>query len=217
LNLNTPEEGGFQFSSMAKTLQDAGITWKYYDGKSNPQAYSFWNPLPAFAEFMESRELMANLVPVSQYFHDLREGNLPAVSWIVPEPSVSEQPPTNNQLGMWYTTALINALMKSPYWQNTVLLLVWDDYGGFYDHVPPPVIDEFGCGVRVPAILISPYVTPGTVDSTVYDHTSWLRFIESQFQLNPLTWRTAQANNIGHNLDFNQETLAPFIISHPDF
>ncbi len=93
-NLMRPPEDGFDFPEIAETLQNAKISWKYYDGKQNPQAYSIWNPLPGFPEFENSPELMSHLVSITQYFHDLREGTLPAVSWIVPNGAESEHPPS---------------------------------------------------------------------------------------------------------------------------
>jgi phospholipase C len=158
------------------------------------------------------------LVIASRFFEDLRGGTLPAVSWIVPSFYESEHPPANNldsdlQVGMWYTTAMINALMKSPYWQNTALVLTWDDYGGFFDHVAPPQVDQYGLGPRVPTLIVSPYVRAGFVDHTPYEFCSVLRFIEDRFKLPPLTARDHQANDLGMTLDSAQRPLAPFLIS----
>jgi phospholipase C len=211
-NLDEPPEDGFDFPTIAGALEDAGITWKYYDAKSNPQAFSIWNPLPGFAEFQNNPEMMSHLVPLEQYFHDLREGTLPAVCWIVPDAPESEHSPANIQLGMWYATGIINALMKSPCWENSVLLLTWSGYGGFYDHISPPWVDSFGYGPRVPAVLISPYVRSGTVDSTVYDFTSWMKFIETRFGLPALSFRDRQANDISRCLDTSRHAPLPFII-----
>ncbi len=214
-NQMRPPEGGFEFENMGALLQGARITWKYYDGKQNPQAYSLWNPLPGFTDFEQSPELMSHLVALSQYFRDLREGSLPAVSWIVPNGAESEHPPSNIQLGMWYATCLINALMNSGYWQSTALVLTWDDYGGFFDHVAPPRVDDVGYGPRVPAILISPYVKAGAVDKSVYDLTSWLKFIEDRFDIKSMTERDAKAADVGQNLNLTQKPLAPFLITQP--
>src|SRR5262249_32536756 len=121
--------------------------------------------------------------------------------------------PENIQVGMWYVTDLVNALMKSPYWQNTALVLTWDDYGGFYDHVAPPSVDQYGLGPRVPAVVISPYARAGYVDHTSYEFCSVLRFIEEQHKLPPLTARDQQANSMGLSLDPSREPLAPMVIS----
>jgi phospholipase C len=113
---------------------------------------------------------------------------------------------------MWYVTDLVNALMKSPYWQNTALVLTWDDYGGFYDHMTPPVVDQYGLGPRVPTIIISPYARANFVDHTPYEFCSVLRFIEDRFRLPALTDRDSKANNLGMSLDLAQKPLAPFVI-----
>ena len=213
-NLDTPPEGGFEFPELGEELQKSGVTWKYYDGKADPKAFSLWNPLPGFTTFMSDKELMTHLVHGSQFFRDLRDGTLPSVSWIVPNSEESEHPPADIQLGMWYVTDLINALMKSPYWNNSALVLTWDDYGGFYDHVPPPQVDTYGYGPRVPALMISPYAEAGKIDHTTYDFTSVLSFIENRQGLQALTARDGSANNIGNSLNLNKSASA-FTITQP--
>ena len=112
-------------------------------------------------------------------FRDLRDGTLPSVSWVFPNGEESEHPLTDIRVGMWYVTAIVNAVMKSGFWQDTVIVVSWDEYGGFYDHASPPRVDAAGYGPRVPALVISPYARPG-VDRGRYDFTSVLRFIEDR-------------------------------------
>ena len=217
-NIKQPPAEGFDFATMAELLGSSGISWKYYEGGADPEEFGVWNPLPGFKTFMNSKELKSHLVDNTEYFRDLREGSLPSVAWIVPNfaesehPPTSQHPPTDIQLGMWYVTSLVNALMKSPYWRNSVLIITWDDYGGFYDHVPPPQVDKYGYGPRVPAIIVSPYAKPGSIDHTVYDFTSVLRFIEDRFNLKPLTDRDKNANSLAQSLNLTQQPLAPFLI-----
>jgi phospholipase C len=213
-NQKRPPEEGFDFATMAELLGASGVSWKYYEGGKDPESFGFWNPLPGFKTFMDSKELRSHLVENTEYFRDLREGGLPSVAWIVPNFEESEHPPTDNQLGMWYVTSIVNALMKSPYWQNTVLIITWDDYGGFYDHIPPPQVDEYGYGPRVPAIIISPYGRPGFIDHTLYDFTSVLRFIEDRFNLKSLTDRDKNANSFEQSLNLKQQPLTPFLIKN---
>jgi phospholipase C len=99
--------------------------------------------------------------------------------------------------------------MASPDWSSTAVVLTWDDFGGFYDHVPPPHVDLYGLGPRVPAIFISPYAKPGYVDHTQYEFASVLRFIETIFDLPPLTARDANANDMLGAFDFSQQPIAP--------
>lgn len=104
---------------------------------------------------------------------------------------------------------VINTIMKSKYWNSTAIILAWDDYGGFYDHVAPPKLDKFGLGFRVPALVISPYSKPGYIDHTQYSFESILKFIEWRFGIPPHTYRDANANNLLNALDFGQRTLRP--------
>jgi len=213
-NLERPPEGGFNFPTLAELLGDSDISWKYYEGMK-PEAFDIWSPLRGFRTFMGSGRLMSQLVPSEEYFRDLREGRLPAVAWIVPNVAESEHPPHDVQFGMWYVTALVNALMKSPYWANTALVITWDDYGGFYDHVPPPQVDEYGYGPRVPTLVISPYARAGHVDHHQYDFTSVLRFIEDRFGLQPLTSRDRRANSLALSLRLRERPLPPMLIEAP--
>jgi phospholipase C len=212
-NQHEPPPGGFSFPTMAELLGKARISWKYYEG-GVPEQFDLWNPLPGFKSFMHDPAHRAHLVANTQYFHDLREGTLPAVSWIVPNLEESEHPPADLQLGMWYVTHFVNALMKSPYWASTVLVITWDDYGGFYDHAAPPQLDRYGYGPRVPALIISPYARRG-VEHTRYDFTSVLRFIEERFRLPALTQRDARANSLSKSLDLSQQPLPLLLITRP--
>jgi phospholipase C len=214
-NMSKPPEGGFDFPTLAELLGNSDVTWRYYEGTKAPKAFGLWNPLPAFRTFMNDASLRARLVPNLEYFRDLRNGTLPAVAWIIPNMPESEHPPHDPQVGMWYVTDLVNALMKSPYWPRTVLVLTWDDYGGFYDHVPPPRLDHYGYGPRVPTIVISPYVRRGHIDHTQYDFTSVLRMIEDQFGLPPLASRDRHANSLLRALDLTQRPHPPLLISAP--
>jgi phospholipase C len=183
------------------------VTWKYYLGQGTepdcdddemtcePQAQnnlvlSLWNPVPGFAWVFNqgSSYLAAHNPPVDQFLLDLTNGTLPQVSWLVPSGEFSEHPSSGITGGMEYVTSLINAVMQSQYWNSTAIFLVWDDWGGFYDHVIPPVVDMNttvtpvqGFGFRVPGLLISPYARPGTIDDSVLSMDSYATFIEDVF------------------------------------
>jgi phospholipase C len=214
-NLSQPPEGGFDFPTIAELLGKSDTSWRYYDGTKGPKTFGLWNPLPGFKTFMNDPSLRAHLVPNVEYFKDLRDGMLPAVAWIIPNMPESEHPPHDLQVGMWYVTDVVNALMKSPYWRHTVLVITWDDYGGFYDHLPPPEVDRYGYGPRVPTIVISPYARRGHIDHTQYDFTSVLRMIEERFELPALTSRDRHANSLLKTLDLEQQPHPPFLISAP--
>lgn len=206
------EPGVYAFKTMAELLQDSGISWKYYDEKADPHQHSLWNPLPGFAAFQQNPALMDHLVPLGAFYRDIVDGTLPQVAWIVPTAPNSEHPPADSYQGMWHVTQLVNAIMDSRYWMDTAIIITWDDYGGFYDHVPPPEVDKYGFGPRVPALIISPYARAGFVNHTHFDFTSPLKLIEERFNLKPLTDRDRDAHDMLDSFDFHQKPLPPYPI-----
>lgn len=227
--LHDPEALGF--ASLVDSQEKAHISWKYYQETAkppkrpyrpawypNPKALWIWNPLPAFKKVRENTARMARLVDLKEYFQDLKQGTLPTISWIVPQFNDSEHPPATIApvaQGMWHVTRVINARMRSPYWKDSVIFLTWDEYGGFYDHVPPPIVDALGYGLGVPMIVISPYAKPGYISHDIYDFTSVLKLIVDRFELPALTSRDYLADNMEDCFDFSQKPRAPFIISVP--
>jgi phospholipase C len=214
--------GTFIFNTLCDELQTSNIAWKFYCGAVNsatgepePQLHTIWNPLPAFEQFQKNPALMANVVETSQFFTDIQNKALPQVCWLVPDTDESEHPPQDVTVGMQYVTGIINAVMGSSYWNQCAIILVWDDYGGFYDHVPPQQVDRYGYGPRVPALVISPYSKPGKVIHTRFDFTSVLKLIEKKFSLKPLTDRDADAKDMLDCFNFKQKALPPDIIT-PD-
>jgi phospholipase C len=203
------KEGVYNFKTAAELLESNGVAWKYYDEKPNPRLHSLWNPLPGFKNFTPNSTLMKKLVPLADFFTDIKNGRLPSVCWIVPNGPDSEHPPWDSARGMWHVTELVNAIMNSPYWKDTAIIITWDDFGGFYDHVAPPKVDKYGYGFRVPALIISPYARAGFVDHTQFDFTSPLKLIETRFNLAALTDRDRAANDMLSCFDFKQQQLAP--------
>ncbi|HZA20826.1 MAG TPA: alkaline phosphatase family protein [Actinomycetota bacterium] len=125
------------------------------------------------------------------------------VSWVVPGPGVNEHPGGPSVcVGENWTVQHINAIMRSKYWKSTAIFITWDDFGGFYDHEPPPHYDIMGLGPRVPMLIISPWTKQGFVDQTVYEFSSVLAFIETIFGLECMTQRDCQAENMLESFDF---------------
>jgi phospholipase C len=168
----------------------------------NRASQVIWVPLLKFARYIDTPELSSHIVPLDQYFDDLHSGDLPAVAYIVPS-GASEHPPSSLTSGQRFVQSLINALMQSQLWERSAFLIAYDDWGGWYDHVRPPQVDENGYGFRVPAILVSPYAKRGYIDSTTLDFASTLKFIEENWDLKPLTARDANANNFLDAFDFS--------------
>ena len=160
-----------------------------------------WVPLLDYARFIDDPKLASHIVPLTQYYKDLANGTLPAVAYIAPS-GASEHPPGSIQSGERFVRTLINNLMASQYWSSSAFLLAYDDWGGWYDHVPPPQVDAFGYGFRVPALLVSPYARKGYVDHTTLEFSSGLKFIEENWGLAPLTRRDANAKSLSSAFDF---------------
>ncbi len=158
------------------------------------------------------RAAPSRFASTAELFRDLQSGSLPSVAWIFPSNAESEHPPADVRVGMWYVTAVANALMKSRFWPDTALIVTWDEYGGFFDHVAPPVRFGTTLGFRVPALILSPWAKPGVVDHTVYDFSSILRFVEERFGLKALTAWDREAVSIGGVLDRTAH-LQPLIIT----
>ncbi|MCI4352632.1 MAG: alkaline phosphatase family protein [Thermoplasmata archaeon] len=182
------------FPPIFAQLDAHGIAWK---------VYGFANYYESFAYVQQTPGAKARFSPATQFTLDVASGALADVSWIIGAAGGSEHPPANVQTGQnGVADGVINPLGKSPYWPSLALFVTWDDYGGFYDHVPPPQVDAFGYGFRVPCLVISPYARRGFIDHTVNDHTSILKFVETQYSLSPLSTRDALANNLSEAFDF---------------
>jgi phospholipase C len=189
-----------------------------------------WNPLPYFDTVKNDGQL-GNIQSVDKFYAAARSGSLPAVSWVVPSGAVSEHPPARVSVGQSYVTSLVNAVMSSPDWSSTAILLGWDDWGGFYDHVVPPSVDVNGYGLRVPGLVISPYAKQGYVDHQVLSFDAYDKFIEDVFlsglRIDPnsdgrsdprpdVRENLSILGNLASDFDFNQTPRAPLLLPvHP--
>jgi phospholipase C len=149
---------------------------------------------------------------MEQYFTDLRNNQLPAVSYLVPS-GTSEHPPGSIQAGSRFVRGLVNALMASSAWDSSAFMWTYDDWGGWYDHVKPPTVDQYGYGFRAPAMLVSPYAKKGEVNHTTIDFTSQLKFIENNWAVKPLAKRDAAANDISSAFDFAMRPREAIVLS----
>ncbi|MDP9240994.1 MAG: alkaline phosphatase family protein [Actinomycetota bacterium] len=188
----------FAWTDMTYLLHKKHVSWASYivnGGEpdcSNPSAVTCapmhqdsrtpgaWNPLPLF-DTVKANGQLGNIQSVKNYYAAARAGTLPAVSWITPSAYLSEHGPARISDGQSYVTGLINAVMSGPNWSSTAIFLAWDDWGGFYDHVEPPVVDANGYGLRVPALVISPYAKRGYVDHQTLSFDAYNKFIEDVF------------------------------------
>ena len=138
------------------------------------------NPLPGFKTVAVDHQLQ-NVQSNANYFKAAADGTLPAVSWVMPTTNRGEHPPDDIGNGQAWVTRVVNAAMRGPDWLHTAIFVTWDDWGGFYDHVVPPKVDANGYGIRVPALMISPWARPGYIDHQTLSFDAYLKFIEDRF------------------------------------
>jgi len=202
----------FDFETLADSLDNAGISWRYYAPPEGTGGYQF-STYDEINHIRNGPDWTLNVVPMTQFQTDAQNGNLPAVSWVIIGQSLNDHPPESLCLGENETVTYLNSLMQGPQWGSTAVFLTWDDPGGFYDHVSPPNLDSFGLGPRVPMIIISPYAKPGYISHTQYEFSSVLKFIEERFNLPFLTDRDANANDTTDSFNFSQSPLAPLVLT----
>ncbi|HEX6844321.1 MAG TPA: alkaline phosphatase family protein, partial [Actinomycetota bacterium] len=178
------------WTDITYLLDREGVSWAYYPREAcrltrPPCVSAGWapaqNPLPYFTDVHENDQL-DRFFTHQRFLRDVRTGTLPTVSWLTPghgsiseHPMQADNPPLAH--GQAYVTRMINAVMRSDLWESSVIFLTWDDWGGFYDHVEPPFVDENGYGLRVPGLTISPWVKPGTIDHQTLSFDAYLKFI----------------------------------------
>jgi phospholipase C len=201
----------FDFDTLADRLEEQGLSWKYYAPGQDQSGY-IWSALNAIRHIRLTALWQQHVVATEQFVQDAQNGQLPAVSWVVVGSGLSEHPPASVCLGENWTVAQLNAVMQGPDWESTVVFLTWDDFGGFYDHVPPASVDNFGFGPRVPFLIISPWVKQGYITHTTLEFSSVLKFIEERFDLDPLTERDQDANDLIDSFDFDHRGLPPLIL-----
>ena len=239
---NTPPH--YAWTDLTYLMHKHHVSWRYYifkgtepDCRSNaavtctppqqgPKTPGIWNPLLWFTTVHQDRQV-GNIQSLSQFFTAARGGNLPAVSWIIPNGTVSEHPPALISAGQTYVTGLINAIMRGPDWKSTAIFVTWDDWGGFYDHVVPPPVDANGYGLRVPGLVISPYARTGYIDHQTLSFDAYAKFIEDVFlggqRLNPKTdgrpdprpsvrENAPQLGNLLNDFNFAQPPRPPLLL-----
>jgi len=234
----------YAWTDLTYLLHQQNVPWRYYvfNGTEpdcendaamtcapvaqNAKTPGIWNPLPYFDTVRQDGQL-GNIQSLDNFYADAKKGTLPAVSWIDPTGSVSEHPPALVSAGQSYVTGLINSVMQSPDWSSTAIFLSWDDWGGFYDHVVPPTVDQNGYGLRVPGIVISPYARQGFIDHQTLSQDAYVKFIEDDFlhgqRLDPLTdgrpdprpdvrEDSSVLGDLAKDFDFQQRPAAPVIL-----
>ena len=232
--------GLYSWTDLTYLLHKHGVSWAYYvqsgiqpDCDDNPdetaagcapvaqgaRTPSIWNPLPSFTDVKQDGQL-GDVKNLSAFYTAAGRGALPAVSWIAPTQANSDHPPANLATGQAYVTNLINTIMRGPDWASTAIFLAWDDWGGFYDHVVPPRVDQNGYGLRVPALVISPYAKQGFIDHQTLSFDAYNKFIEDDFlggaRLDPATdGRPDPRPDVRENASILGNLAADFDFSQP--
>jgi phospholipase C len=206
LTTNLISVSGLDFTTIFDQFEAHQVSWRYYtsDGVN-------YVPFPAeFPHIRANYRMVSKIVPIDTLASDVATGNLPQVAYVDPESdlAISEHPPGDVSAGAAWTVQTIRAIQASSAWPSTAILLTWDESGGFYDHVPPPQVDEWGYGFRVPMIVVSPFAKRGWIDHDVMDHTSIVKFIADNWGLPYLTNREARAGNLTNVFNFGGLRLA---------
>ena len=200
--------------TIGDRLDEKQISWAWYSGgwndavggKPHPVFQFHHHPFAYFANYADGTPgRVLHLKDEEDFAKDLKQGKLPAVSFVKPIGPDNEHPGYASLLqGQEHVAALVREIMGSPYWQDTAIIITYDENGGRWDHVPPPKGDRWGPGTRVPTVIVSPYAKRHHVDHTLYDTTSILRFIESRWDLRPLGVRDATVNDLTDAFDFGK-------------
>jgi phospholipase C len=234
----------FAWTDLTYLLHRAGVSWGYYvfkggepdcaedaeavcdPARQSAKTPGIWNPLPYFDTVRKNKQLR-NIQSITRFYDAARAGKLPAVSWVIPNDRVGEHPPSRVDTGERYVTGLVNAVMRSPNWSSSAIFVSWDDWGGMYDHVKPPKVDENGYGLRVPGLVISPYAKRGYIDDQVLSHDAYVKFIEDAFlsgqRLDPKTdgrpdprptvrENVAKLGDLRRDFDFAQPPRPPLLL-----
>jgi phospholipase C len=201
------------YETLRDLLDAKSISWKYYSTSVQGNTGALWNAFEAIKAVRYGPEWGTKVTSTdTQIFTDISNHKLPAVSWIIPDGESSDHPggKSNEDLGPSWVASIVNAVGESSYWQHTAIIILWDDWGGFYDNVPPPLTDHWGgLGFRVPMIVVSPYAPRGGpsgsyVSHTPYEFGSILKFIENNFGLGSLGKTDARATSMVDCFDFTQ-------------
>jgi phospholipase C len=198
-----------QYKTMANVLDAANVSWKFYVEAFTGNNYDFsgevWNSFDPIKSVRYGPDWKKNVSePNTNIFKDIKNRRLPAVSWVIPKLADSDHPASGSNTGPSWVTSVVNAVGKSAYWKNTAIVVVWDDWGGWYDNVPPPQPDYTSLGMRVPLLVISPWSRHGYVSHTEYNFGSILKFVEQNFGTGSLGATDVSANSLGDVFDFTQ-------------
>lgn len=219
-----PEYPCFDHPTLTDLLDTAGVTWRYYA----PSAGSIWTGPDAIDHICQPQTVNGTLtctgpdwignviIPEWQVLEDISNGQLPQVTWVIPDGNHSDHAQSNNGTGPSWVASIVNAIGNSQYWANTAIIITWDDWGGWFDHVAPKVINDgvswgsgYVYGFRVPLIIVSPYAKAQYISHDTHDFGSILKFIEERYGLPSLGYADTPADDLSDCFSMTQSPL-PF-------
>jgi phospholipase C len=204
----------FRFRTVGEQLSDRGIDWASYSADPYQAGY-IWQAYSAIADVFGNEELWdEHIWPVDDLLRDIEAGALPSVTWVTPRYQLSDHPPFSTKHAHNWVTDIVNAIMRGPLWEDTAIFITWDEWGGLYDHVPPPTIDEVQLGFRVPMLVISSFAKRGYVDDGFAEFSAPLRFIAENWGLPHLTDRIRRSHDFSHVFDFDRKPRPPEPLPH---
>jgi phospholipase C len=201
----------FDHQTLFDRLDTETVSWRYYEAYLG----GYWSAPNAISHIRRGKDWVNVVTPKSAILNDIANGKLPGVSWVMPDAASSDHASATDGSGPAWVASVVNAVGKSQYWQSTAIFVTWDDWGGWYDHVAPPMYNSYELGFRVPLIVISPYARPGYVSHTQHEFGSILHFTEEAFGLVPLGYTDVRADDLADCFNFNQSPVAFRTIQAP--
>jgi phospholipase C len=197
------------YRTLRDLLDAKGITWKYYVPPIQSNNGRLLSAFDMIAAVRYGPEWTTNVIsPQTQIISDAADGQLAQMSWVIPSSPDSDHPGAQNDHGPEWVAAVVNAIGESQYWDSTAIVVVWDDWGGFYDNLAPQQVGFGGLGFRVPCIIISPYALAGNISTTNYEFGSILKYIEQNWNLGTLGTSDARATSILDSFDYSQNPIS---------
>jgi len=204
----------FEMPTLADEMDARKVSWRWY-GMPNTDFGYFWQAYDAIRQIRLGPDWTTNIVtPSAQIITDVGNGSLASMTWVTPSEATSDHPMSTSNKGPAWIASVVDAIGASQFWDSTAIFISWDDWGGWYDHVPPPKWNEVGYGLRIPLIIVSPYAKPGYVSHVVHSAGSLVRFTEEIFGLPSLGELDSKSDDMGDAFNFTQSptVFQPFVM-----